>query len=172
MALISAVSLTVGATQTVVTDLGGPAAYPLSKNYAVSLTSGTAAGQADLIYQDTNTLAASATLDVDLAGALSGVFGSTLTFVRIKGLIVAAAAGNTNNVVVGAAAANQFVGPFGAATHTLAVRPGEFKVLVACGATDATGYLVTAGTGDLLRIANGGAGTSITYDLIVIGCSA
>src|SRR6266704_193626 len=130
MALISAVSLTVGATQTSVLDLG-TATFPMAKNYAVSLTTGTAAGQADLLYQDTNTLAASATLDVDLAGSLSGAFGSTLTFVQLKAPIVAAPAGNTNNVLVGGAAAPQFVRPFGAATHPIAVRPGEFKVLIA-----------------------------------------
>jgi len=173
MPLSSALSLNVTANQTLATDLGGPIAFPLTKGYSVSLATGTAAGQADLLYQDTNTLTASATLDVDLAGVLTTpVGGGVVTFARIKALVVAAAALNTNNVVVGGAAATQFIGPFGAATHTIAVRPGEFKVLIACGAADAVGYPVVAGTSDFLRIANGAAGTSVTYDLIVIGCSA
>jgi hypothetical protein len=31
---------------------------------------------------------------------------------------------------------------------------------------------VTASTGDLLNIDNSGAGTSVTYDVVIIGCSA
>lgn len=173
MALSSALLLNVTANQTLATDLGGPITFPLTKGYSVAMATGTGAGQADLLYQDTNTLGASATLDVDLSGVLTTpVGGGLVSFARIKGLVVAAAAGNTNNVVVGGAAATQFVGPFGSATHTIAVRPGEFKVLIACGAADAIGYPVTGGASDFLRITNGGAGTSVTYDLIVIGCSA
>jgi hypothetical protein len=31
---------------------------------------------------------------------------------------------------------------------------------------------VTAGTGDILQVANSGAGTSVTYDIIVIGTTS
>lgn len=173
MALSSALMLSVNASQTLATDLGGPITFPLTKSYSVSYATGTGAGQADLLYQDTNTLTASATLDIDLAGVLTTpVGGGLVTFARIKGLVVAAAAANTNNVIVGGAAATQFIGPFGAATHTIALRPGEFKVLIACGVADAVGYPVTAGASDFLRITNGAAGTSVTYDIVIIGCSA
>jgi len=57
------------------------------------------------------------------------------------------------------------------ATHTLTLRPGAF-VAVGTGAADATGYAVTATTADLLKIANSGAGTSVTYDIHIIGASA
>lgn len=141
----------------------------LAREYALTLATGTGAGQADLAWCDQNTLAASANVDLDLAGTLTGLLGGTATFARVKGLIVAAASTNTNNVVVGGAASNTWVGPFGAATHTHAVRPGGW---VGFGCSDATGWAVTAGTGDLLRIANSGAGTTVTYDIIVIGASA
>jgi hypothetical protein len=137
---------------------------------AIGLTAGTGAGQADRRWSDKRTLAASANEDLDLAGVLTDVFGQAITFARVKQLVVVAAAGNTNNVIVGGAATNTWVGPFGAATHTLAVRPGEAKVI--CSATDATAYPVTAGTGDLLRIANSGAGTPVTYDIFIVGASA
>lgn len=170
MPLTSKMTLSVSGAQTAALDLGNVSAT-MAKSYAVSLTTGTAAGQADKIFHDTRTLAASANEDLDLAGTLTDALGATVTFARIKGLIIAAAAGNTNNVVVGNATSNGFVTWVGGATHTVTVRPGAVLALIA-GSADATGYAVTAGTGDLLRVANSGAGTGVTYDVIVIGASA
>ncbi|GAA3877825.1 hypothetical protein GCM10022243_48170 [Saccharothrix violaceirubra] len=150
------------------TDLG-PASTPQNLSYARTWTSGTAAGQADLVWGDTNTLAASATTDVDLAGSLTGPLGGTITFARVKAILLTADAGNANNVVLGAAASNAFVGPFGASTHTVAVQPGGSVLLVAPGAT---AWPVTASTADLLRVANSGAGTAVTYSLLIVGASA
>jgi hypothetical protein len=150
-------------------DLGtGKAAQSLSRS--MSLGSGTGAGKADRVFSDRRTLAASATEDLDLAGVLLDAFGSAITFARIKGLIIAAAAGNTNNVVVGNATSNAWATLLGA-TSTVTLRPGAF-LAVGTGVADATGYAVTAGTGDLLKIANSGAGTSVTYDVHIIGASA
>lgn len=134
------------------------------------LESGTGAGKADIRFTDTRTLVASATEDLDLAGVLTDSFGATLTFARIKGLVIAASAANTNNVIVGGAAANAWASLLGAA-GTLTLRPGA-SVALLTGAADATGYAVTPGTADLLKIANSGAGTSVSYDLVVIGASA
>lgn len=149
-------------------DLTVPTA-PLSFAQSFHLDSGTGASAADRLWMDSNTLAASASVDVDLAGSLSDALGSALTFARVKAMFLRAASGNANNVVIGGAASNQFVGPFGAATHTFAVKPGGFLGWIA---PDATGWPVTAGTGDLLKIANSGAGTSVTYDVVIIGASA
>lgn len=164
--LLVAVSARLSATQ----DLG-EAVATMTKSYSAKLASGVSAGQADKVFHDTRTLAASATEDIDLAGVLTDPLGAALTFAKIKGLIIAAAAANANNVIVGGAAANGFVTPFGGATHTITVRPGGIFALMA-GSADATGYAVTAATADLLKIANSGAGTSVTYDIIVIGTGA
>jgi hypothetical protein len=43
--------------------------------------------------------------------------------------------------------------------------------MLTAGPADALGYLVTAGTGDVLRITNGGAG-AVTYDIAIVGASA
>jgi hypothetical protein len=150
-------------------DLGtGKAPQSLSRQ--MSLKTGTAAGQADKVFSDRRTLAASATEDLDLAGVLLDAFGSAITFARIKGLVIAAAAGNANNVVVGAAAATPWATLL-SSTGTVTLRPGAF-IAVGTGAADATGYAVTAATADLLKIANSGAGTSVTYDIHIIGASA
>lgn len=134
-----------------------------------SLDNGTGANQADKVWDDTRTLGASANEDLDLAGVLTDAFGATVTFVKVKGIFVAAASTNTNNVVVGGAAATQFVGPFGAAAHTVAVGPGGFFAICR---PDATAWSVAAGSTDFLRVANSGAGTSVTYDIVIIGTSA
>lgn len=137
---------------------------------SLGLQNGTGGGQADKIWASgARTLAASANEDLDLAGTLVDALGTVLTLARVKMLIVAAAAANTNDVVVGAAAANGFFTWAGSATDKVNVKPGGLLVLAAPGAT---AYPVTSGTGDLLRVTNGGSGTPITYDVIVIGSSA
>jgi hypothetical protein len=170
MTLNTKLLVAVTATLSSALDLG-EADAPLSQTYRKVLTSGTGAGQADRVFHDRRTLAPSATEDLDLAGVLTDALGATLTFAKIKGLVIAAAAANANNVVVGAAAANGFVSWVGGATHTVTVRPDATLALFA-GEGDAAGYAVTAATADLLRIGNGGAGTSVTYDVIIIGTSA
>lgn len=155
------------ATQSTALDLT-TATAPVQYRKANTLTNGTGANQADLIFTDTRTLAASATEDLDLAGVLVGAFGATLTFARVKGLFIVAAVGNTNNVNVTRPAANG-VPLFLAASDGVAVRPGGW---IGLSAPDATGYPVTAATGDLVTITNSAAGTSVTYDVIIIGSSA
>ncbi|ARF62895.1 hypothetical protein B1H20_16995 [Streptomyces violaceoruber] len=157
------------AEQVTAIDLGTSRA-PQALSRSMSLASGTGAGKADRVFSDRRTLAASGTEDLDLAGVLVDAFGATITFARVKGLIIAAAAGNTNNVVIGAAASNPWATLLGA-TGTLIVRPGAF-VAVGTGVADATGYAVTASTGDVVKIANSGAGSAVTYDIHIIGASA
>ncbi|WP_433225605.1 hypothetical protein [Actinomadura formosensis] len=131
--------------------------------------SGTGANSADKVFHDKRTLAASATEDLDLAGSLLDGFGQAITFARVRGLIVYAAPGNTNAVQVGGAAATQFTGWVADATDKVNVRPGGLLALLA---PDATAYPVGAGASDLLRFGNGGGGTPVTYDVVIIGASA
>lgn len=170
MALTSSLLVAVAAKLTTAQDLGSAVAT-MSKSYETALTDGTTAGKADKVFHDTRTLSASGTEDIDLAGVLTDPLGVTLTFVKIKALIISAAAGNTNNVIVGGASSNGFVSWVGGATHTVTVRPGATLALIT-GSADASGYGVTAATADLLKIANSSSGTGVTYDLIVVGTSA
>jgi hypothetical protein len=167
MPLTTQIDLSVIAHLIGVADLGNPRA-DLSYAAAVALATGIGAGQADLIFHDQRTLAASATEDLDLAGILVSPLGAVLTFARIKAVIIKAATGNANNVNVTRPATNGVV-LFIAAGDGLAVRPGGIFVF-AC--SDATGVVVTASTGDLLTITNSAGGTSVVYDIIIVGCSA
>lgn len=138
----------------------------LNRKMLLALADGGGANQAANVFSDTRVLAASASESLDLAGALVNALGQTITFTKIKAVMVFAAAGNTNDVVVGGASSNGFITPFGAAAHTVRVKPGGCLILTA---PDANGYAVTAATGDLLQIANGSSGTPVTYDVILIG---
>lgn len=168
MALTTTLTLGLSAVQTSAKDLTTVRA-PVDYAKRLILASGTAAGQADQIWSDTRTLAASASEVLDLAGSLVDALGATLTFARIKGLIVCPAVGNVNDVVIGGAASNTWVGPFADATDKIKVKPGGVLALFA---PAAIGYPVTAATGDQLQVANSAAGTSVTYDIVIIGASA
>lgn len=135
---------------------------------AVELPSGTGAGKADVVFADKRTLAASASEELDLSGTLANALGGDAVFAKVKAILVKAAAGNTNNVVVGGAAENAFVGPFDAADNTVAIPPGGDLMLTAPSA----GWAVTAGTADLLKIANSSSGTGVDYTILLIGTSA
>lgn len=170
MSLTTTVRLAVSARQDNAIDLGASRASR-TLDLALTLADGLDAGEADRAFVDTRTIAASGTDDLDLAGALTDAFGATAAFARVKALVVRASADNTNNVLVGGDAANAFASWAASATDIVVLRPGATLALVA-GAADAVGYTVTAGTGDLLQIANSAAGTAVTYDVVVIGCSA
>jgi hypothetical protein len=131
----------------------------------VDWMNGTGDFQASKVFSDTRQLAASTSEDLDLAGSLAGPLGAAVVFATVKAILVKAAAGNTNNVVVGGASANQFVGPFGDAADTIAVKPGGTLLLTA----PKTGWTVGAGTADLLKIGNSGAGSVVNYDIVILG---
>lgn len=141
-----------------------------SRNTTVDLelSSGTGNSQCDLQYRAQRTLAASANEDLDLAGVLADAFGSTLTFVKVRGIWIRAATGNTNSVIIKPASSNGFTGPFGAATHTITLPAGGVFMATA----PAGGWTVTAGTGDKINIANSAGSTTVTYDIHIIGASA
>ncbi|MGW6518547.1 hypothetical protein [Streptomyces sp. NPDC054962] len=169
MPLTSGIAVSASADLSTALDLA-TATVPLSLRKAVNLTDGTAAGKADRVFHDRRSLAASATEDLDLAGVLTDAFGATITFARIKAIVIVASAGNANNVVIGAAASNAWATLLNA-TGTITLRPGAF-VAAAAGAADAVTYAVTPATGDVLKIANSGAGSAVTYDIVIIGASA
>lgn len=147
-------------------DFGNPQ-QQLTARAVLDLVTGTSAGQADLVFSDQRTLAASANESLDLNGSLVDVFGAAANFIKIVAIYFKAAAGNANNVVVGGAASNGFFPMFGASTDTIKL-PGGAGVLL----FNDAGWTVTAATADLLKVANGGSGTAVTYDVVLVGRSA
>ena len=167
MSLTSSVLTKVVANQTSALDLGA-GTYPLNFIFKTNMANGTGTSQSDLLFSDQRTITASSTEDIDLAGDLSDAFGNTMTFVKVKAIIITAATANTNNVTVSPATSNGFNGPFNAAADLIAIPPGGSFIVTA----PVSGWTVTAATGDLLTIANSAAGTSVIYDIVIIGTSA
>lgn len=165
--LTTVIDARIQATLSSALDLG-TAQVPFDVSKQITLASGTGANQADLVFADTRTIAASGNEDLDLAGVLAGPLGGTLTFAKVKAILIRAAAGNTNNVRVTRPATNG-VPLFLAASDGLDVPPGGEFLFVAPGAA---GVAVTAGTGDLINVANSSSGTPVTYDVVIIGTSA
>lgn len=132
-------------------------------NYPFS--DGTGAQQANNVWRSGRTLASGANENIDLAGVLTGMIGGTATFSAIKAIRIRASSANTTNLLVGGAASNAFAGCFGDATDTVKVKPGgEFLWID----PSAAGEAVVAGTGDLLKIANG-SGASAAYTIEILG---
>lgn len=130
------------------------------------LAQGTATDQADQVWHDRRTLVG-VTENLDLAGALTNAFGSTITFVTLKALVLHNRTLTTAaTLTVGGAAANAFATPFGAATDKIIVQPDGLLLLWA----PRTGYAVTAATGDILKLDPGSA--TVEYDIYLLGTTA
>jgi hypothetical protein len=168
MALSTSIALRINAAFTSALDLVTLSA-PLKLDFNDSLDSGVAADQADRVFSDTRTVTASANEDLDLAGALLQVDGSAFTPAKLKLIFISAAAGNTNDVLVTRPASNGV--PFlTAAGDGFALKPGGSFLLYS--PTLAGICSVTAGTGDLINVANSAGGSSVIYSIIIVGTSA
>ena len=129
----------------------------------IALEDGTGANKANQCWADERALSASSSEEIDLVGSLSNAFGQTLSFSKIKAIIIKASASNASDVEVGGAASNAFASFVKDSSDIILVKPGGLLVLIA---PDASGFDVS--TNDLLKMANSG-GAEITYEIIIIG---
>lgn len=156
--------ITAGGTLSKDTDLSTlTQVFNYSQTY--TLANGTSANQANMMWMDTRTLTASSSDSLDVYGGLTDAFGATINFTRLKGIIIFAAAANTNNLLIGGDAAS-IATLVGNINDVLVIRPGGFLAICS---PDATGYAITLTTADILKIANSAGSTSVTYDIILIG---
>lgn len=148
-------------------DLGNPVFAPELKSL-LQFTNGTTANKADLIFTDTRSVNSASNDDIDLAGVLADAFGATITAAEIVGLMIKSAAANTTVLTVGAGS-NPWITMFAATGDGIKVMPGGVFVNFA---PDASGLgAVTAGTGDILRVANA-SGATASYDIVILARSA
>lgn len=166
MPLTTTVNFSVAGTQSEALDLG-TRSLPFSLSSNFTLASGTAVGQADRVFTDTRTLGASATEDLDLAGVLTDAFGTVITFAKVKGIWIKAAAANTNNVNVSRPAGATGWPFFLAISDGFTIPPGFMFGFAGTGA----GITVTPTSGDLITITNSAGGTGVTYDVVIVGTS-
>lgn len=166
MAVKATIEARVKTRQTAEDDFSAGVFNPVLETI-INLSDGTGANNADLLFADTRTLAASATEDLDLAGELSDAFGATITMAEVVAIYVSAASGNTNDVVLGDATAP--IPLFGGTNPTISVKPGGVFLIAA---PNAAGQLtVGAGSTDDLKVANSSSGTSVTYTIAILARS-
>lgn len=140
----------------------------LDRKFQQNFMNGTGDFQINQKFSNTRSLAASTSEDLDLnnaANPLLDAHGRPLQLTKLKGIRVVAALTNVNNVVIGGAPSNGFLGWFSDISDKIALPPGGFFEIV----HPAAGWTVTPGSGDLLRLANSGAGSAVGYDIGLIG---
>lgn len=148
-------------------DLGGPEYNPTIEKI-LTFASGTGANQADIVWADTRSVAASSSEDLDLAGVLADAFGATVAAAELVAILVTADAANVNNVVVGDATSP--IPLFGGTNPTFAVKPGGFFFVAA---PNAAGLLtVGAGSTDDLKITNSSSGSAVVYTIAILARTA
>ena len=166
MPLTTNLELKLSINHTVSKDLSTPE-DKFQQSVVDVLSSGTGLDNADLVFHDSRTLAATSE-DLDLAASLSDSFGNTLTFVKVKGIFIKNTSTTAGDILsVGGAAANQFINWVGNSSDIINIGPDGVLFLWD---PSLAAYAVTAGTGDLLKIDAGG--NTITYEIIIIGTDA
>lgn len=178
MSLSTSLRLIVGATLQGSGDLSTPE-DKLNYTFSDSLADGALIDQADEIWHDQRTVDAGVDDDLDLAGVLTNALGDTVTFAKIKAIILentSVTAGD--NLRIGGGEADAGTNAFDTWLDEAggAADGGINQVIVGPGGCfclfnpSLAGYGVTAGTADILRIANTTA-SNITYNIILIGVS-
>lgn len=151
------------------TAFGSSTSNSGSFNYSTSLLAGAGAGKAALFYANEFDLAASGSLDIDLAAGVNDVFGNSISFTKIRLLYIqvvtdAEAVKIGTSILVGGHAA-AVVSFLGAATDKIRIRNGGCFQLCA----NDIGYTVTATTADFIKIVNEDAVNALTVRIGVVG---
>ncbi len=134
-------------------------------DYARQLLEGQGNGQADAVWHlEDQSLADGASTTLDLTALARTILGSphSLTLTAVKGLLVVNATTAAGELLVGAAAADPWWGPFGAATDRVRVPPDSALLLV----NRESGWPVDANNKQLNLAASGG---DVTYSIVLVG---
>lgn len=132
-----------------------------------------AVGKADLIWHDRNEIAAGGNDVIDLAGSLKDAFGDTLNFAIIRAIMIVNQSHliwDTHTVATDATitignATNRLMF-FTSATDTLTLHPTDIFVVTR---NTATGFAVTPGSVDEIKILNNDGADKALYDILLIG---
>lgn len=130
-----------------------------------AFSSGTGDDQANQIWSDERTLAASTSEEIDLSGSLTNALGESVTFAKIRAIFIIADSANGGNIRVGGAASNAWEG-FCTSGSIVKIPAGGKMYLIA---PKGSQFAVTAGTADKLKIANDDAGAGATYRIVIVG---
>lgn len=135
----------------------------------LSFADGTSANQCDLAYLAERTVASASNDDIDVRGVLADALGSTINAAELVAIAIVNkqknGSANTTNLTIGAG--SNTVPGF--ANALAALKPGGMFMMVS---PDAAGLAtVTAGTGDIIRVANS-SGATAKYMVALLARSA
>lgn len=151
------------------TDDFGIPSHTIGTSNDVTFTDGAGVNQVNQVWADAaRSINASTSDDLDLSGVLTNKLGQTVSFVRVKGIYVRFLTSTATFVLNVGGGSNPFINYLTGTTPVVVIRAGGTFCLIG---PDATGYAVTAGTGDILRINNPNA-AAITYDIIIVGATS
>lgn len=133
-------------------------------DFLLGLANGTGAGNASKAYYGARSISASSTDVLNLTATLTDAFGASLSFTKIRGIFIKAAAANVGTISMGAGT-NPVVGILNSTTDKVIVAAGGF--FMAANPT-AAGYTVTATTADRITMTNNAASTA-NYEILIVG---
>lgn len=129
-------------------------------------THGTGLSQVNKIYEKQHSISASSSLTLDLAGSLTDDFGNTITMTAVKAIIIELKGSSGASSIQVGNATNPISSMWGGATNTMRILKEGILVLAT---TNASGYAVTAGSADELKIANNDASNAATVNVVILG---
>lgn len=162
--VVSELTIRHRATSTKTADTG-TAPFTSLVEVVAQYPSGTTSGKQDLLWEDTGSLVAT-TVDIDLAGVLTDVFGAATSFVEITGLIIKNNTTTTAHTLTIGGGSNPWITWLGATGDKVVIGPSGHISL----GNPVDGYAVTAGTGDILRLDSGA--NTISYTIQILGRSS
>jgi hypothetical protein len=137
----------------------------------VTLASGTGAGQCDQVYYSAaRTLGTTTAELLDLAGTLVNEQGETITFTKIKSVLLINNGTNDGDIIRLGGASNT-AAIFAAGTNTMDIRGGTSGGGLLLWCSELTGYEITGGSADILQVENPGT-NALTYDIHLAGVKA
>lgn len=146
-------------------NLGDPVTKPVVFSKTVNFDNGTGDQQANMAFMNSATISGSGSADLDLAGGLTDAFGDTITFTKIKMILITADEDNGDTLSIGGDASAAFDAIVADGSDELICRPDGAILLLA---PNADGYAVTATTADILEITNSDSENAV-YNIIIIG---
>lgn len=163
MALTGSIRASVNLLETLTGDLETASAQ-LNTAFGWDVANGTGANQGNLQWSDTRPVGSGATDIIDVSGTLTGLTGAKV-FVKLKAILVYAAAANTVNITVVQPAAG--VPIFGTATDSIVLKPGGVFMVID---PSAAGMPVTPTSFDLIHVIAGAA--AVSYTIVLVGTNA
>ena len=169
MGVTASISLSVkaAASSTAVSELGTVTHNP-QISFNLDFTDGEGSNKVQQVWSDERDVATSSDDDLDLAGTLTNYLGEAVTFTKIKVMAFLNVTSSSAAALmqIGGEGINDFINWVANATDIIQVATGGAFVLVR---PDATGYAVTAGTGDILRVTNASGANTLTYQILLLG---